>query len=71
MVELVTGYLEMALPPDEVALFEQHVNFCDGCDRYLHQMRNMIEAAGQIREEDLTDETKQRLMSAFRDWSRS
>ena len=30
-VELVTDYLDKALPPDEAALFEQHINFCDGC----------------------------------------
>ena len=32
VVELVTDYLDRTLPADEAALFEQHINFCDGCD---------------------------------------
>ena len=32
ITELVTGFLEGALPADETALFEQHINFCGGCD---------------------------------------
>ena len=27
VTELVTGFLEGALPADEAALFEQHINF--------------------------------------------
>ena len=30
VVELVTGYLESELPAAETALFEQHLNFCEG-----------------------------------------
>ena len=40
VTELVTDYLEGALPADEAALFEQHLNFCDGCDWYVDQMRD-------------------------------
>jgi hypothetical protein len=68
VVELVTGYVEGALPSDETALFEQHLNFCDGCVWYVDQMRTTIESVGRIGEEDLPEETRERLLTAFRDW---
>jgi hypothetical protein len=67
-VELVTAYLERALPAHEAALFEQHLNFCDGCGRYLGQMRATLRAVGLIREEDVPAEARSRLLAAFRDW---
>ena len=70
VVELVTEYLEHALPPEEASLFEQHVNFCDGCDWYLEQMRATIASVGRITEEDVPVETRDKLLSAFREWKR-
>jgi hypothetical protein len=70
VVELVTDYLEHALPADEAALFEQHINFCDGCEWYLDQMRATVAAVGRITEEDVPSETREKLLAAFRDWKR-
>ena len=70
VVELVTGYLDRALPADEASLFEQHLNFCDGCDWYVDQMRATITAVGRITEADVPPETRDRLLGAFRDWRR-
>jgi anti-sigma factor RsiW len=53
VVELVTDYLEGTLPPDQTTLFEQHLNFCDGCVWYLEQMRATIATVGRLREEDI------------------
>ena len=55
----------------KVNLFEQHLNFCDGCDWYVDQMRTTAESVGRVREEDIPDDARERLMSAFRDWRRS
>jgi hypothetical protein len=71
VVELVTDYLEGALSPDQAALFEQHLNFCDGCEWYLDQMRTTIATVGQIGEEDVPPAMRDRLLSAFRDRGRS
>ena len=71
VVELVTEYLERSLPAADAALFEEHVNFCDGCDWYLDQMRTTIAAVGRIAEEDVPPETRDRLLGAFRDWRRA
>ena len=68
VVELVTDYLDRALPADQAALFEQHINFCDGCVRYVEQIKATAEALGEVREEDVSPEAKDRLMAAFRNW---
>ena len=70
VVELVSDYLDQALPPEEAALFEQHVNFCDGCDWYLDQMRSTVQTVGRISEQDVPDETREKLLAAFREWKR-
>ena len=71
VVELVTDYVERSLPPEEAALFEQHIIFCDGCDWYLRQMRTTIETVGRITEEDVPPEARNRLLTAFREWKRA
>jgi hypothetical protein len=71
VVELVSDYLEQALPADEASLFEQHINFCDGCIWYVEQMRTTVATVGRVREEDVPPEAKDRLLNAFREWRRS
>ena len=70
LVELVTEYLEGALPPDEVAAVEQHLSDCDPCLRYLHQMRSTAAALGVVPSEQVTetlsDRTVDALLEAFR-----
>jgi hypothetical protein len=70
VVELVNDYLERALPVEEAAAFEQHLNFCDGCMSYLEQIRATVATVGRVREEDVPPETKDALMAAFREWRR-
>jgi hypothetical protein len=71
VVELVTDYLDQTLPADDTSLFEQHINFCDGCEWYLDQMRATISTVGRIREEEVPPETRDKLLTAFREWKRS
>ena len=68
IVELVTEYLEHALDPETAELFEEHINFCDGCEAYLVQMRTTIATVGNIEPEEPPAASRQGLMSAFRDW---
>ena len=70
VVELVTDYVEGELPAAETALFEQHLNFCEGCVWYVDQMRTTMHLVGAIEEEDLPDEMRERLLTAFRGWKR-
>jgi len=71
LVELITGYLEAALAARDTALFEQHLNFCEGCVWYLEQMRGTIRAAGRVAEDDIPADHRDRLLAAFRDWRTS
>ncbi len=71
VVELVTEYVERALPAEQTALFEQHLNFCDGCEWYVEEMRATIATVGRIREEEVPEETRRRLLAAFREWRRA
>jgi anti-sigma factor RsiW len=71
VVELVTDYVEGALEPDETSLFEQHLNFCDGCVWYVDQMRTTISTVGRVDEDEVPPEARDRLMAVFRDWKRS
>jgi anti-sigma factor RsiW len=67
VVELVTDYVEDALSSEEAALFEQHLNFCDGCDRYVDQVRATIATVGRIEQEELPSDLRSTLLAAFRD----
>ena len=71
VVELVTAYLEDALSEEDRAEFEEHLLVCDGCVRYLQQMRRTINLVGKVREESLSPQTRQGLLEAFADWKRS
>jgi anti-sigma factor RsiW len=71
VVELVTGYLDQSLPADDASPFEQHINFCEGCDWYLDQMRTTISTVGRITEEEVPPETRDKLLTAFREWKRT
>jgi Putative zinc-finger len=71
IVELVTDYLEERLPVRETERFELHLVFCDGCQQYLEQIRATIAATGHLRAEDIPAELHERLLEAFRGWSRA
>jgi len=68
VVDLVTDYLEGELSAHDSALFEQHLNFCDGCVWYVDQIKATVAAVGRIREEEVPPETRKQLLAAFRDW---
>lgn len=65
LVELLTEYLEGALPPDEVAAVEAHLAGCEACQRYLDQMRATIEALGTVPVETLSPQACDTLLAAF------
>ena len=69
-VELVTDFLEDALPPLERARFEAHLLDCDDCPVYLEQMRQTIRAVGALAEERIAPAARDELLRRFRDWKR-
>ncbi len=70
LIEVITDYLEGALPASERARFEAHLSGCDGCTSYLEQMRQTIRLTGELAEEHLDPEAKTELLAAFRDWKK-
>ena len=72
IVELVTDYIEDALPAEERRRFEHHLTYCPGCVTYVDQMRETIRVTGQLpREEPLAPALRERLLSQFRSWKRT
>jgi anti-sigma factor RsiW len=67
-VELVTAYLEGALNPETEQRFVEHLAECDGCDRYLDQIRTTVDTLGRLPAQRLAPEARDRLLAAFRDW---
>jgi anti-sigma factor RsiW len=70
LVELVTDYLEAAMPPAERREFEEHIASCAPCRVYLAQMRDTVARVGSLREEDVPEGAMTSLLDAFRDWRR-
>jgi anti-sigma factor RsiW len=71
LVELVTDYLEGALPEDERRRFDEHVDGCDGCRRFVEQMRVTLEVTGGLSPESIDPETEQTLLTTFRSWRKA
>ena len=71
LVELVTDYVEGALPEETRARFEAHVGLCDGCRVYLEQMRQTIQATGKLTEAAIDPTARDELLKVFRDWKSS
>jgi len=67
-VELVTDYLEDALPEEEGLRFEDHISRCDGCSAYLEQIRQTVAVTGRLTEDALSPEAERVLLDAFRGW---
>jgi anti-sigma factor RsiW len=48
LVELVTEYLDDALPPDLRAAVGRHLDGCDGCVEYVRQLLYLADAARSL-----------------------
>jgi anti-sigma factor RsiW len=66
-VEIITDYLEGALPDVDVRRLEAHLETCPGCTEYLAQMRSIAGGLGGLREESIPSELRRSVLAAFRD----
>jgi predicted anti-sigma-YlaC factor YlaD len=66
VVEVITDYLEGKLAAEDAAIFEAHLELCEGCRWYLEQMRTTITAVGRIEEEAVPPELQDTVLAAFR-----
>jgi anti-sigma factor RsiW len=65
-VELITDYLEGALPEAEAERLERHIATCPGCTEFVAQMRTLAGSLGELREEELSPEVRAGLIENFR-----
>jgi predicted anti-sigma-YlaC factor YlaD len=70
VVELVTDYLEGSLGWRDRRRFDKHLQACEGCSRYLVQMRETLALLGTVPLDTLSTEARSTLLDAFRDLRR-
>jgi len=70
LVELVTDYLEGAMPDELRLRFERHIERCTGCGAYVEEMRQTIRVTGSLTVEAVTAEAERALLEAFRGFRR-
>ena len=70
VVEIVTHYLEGAMPEQDRVRFEEHLAGCEGCVTYVEQMRVTARLVGTAaeRERALSPEAREAMVQAFRTW---
>ena len=66
-VELVTAYLDGALPRPVTKAIDRHLRLCRHCREYLAQISQTIRLTGELGEEDVPAEVLDALEAAFRD----
>jgi anti-sigma factor RsiW len=70
-VTMVTDYFEGALPPDDRAVLERHLAWCDWCATYVDQLRDTIRLAETLREDEVPPPVMDVLVQAFREMRNS
>ncbi|MGH7623218.1 MAG: anti-sigma factor family protein [Gemmatimonadaceae bacterium] len=68
LVELVTDYLEGALPPAARTRFDEHLAACPFCTTYLAQMRGTVNALGSLPEASIPPAALDALLGHFKKW---
>lgn len=66
VVEVITDYLEGALPERERRAVDRHLAECPGCDAYLEEMRATIRITGTLSPRDVPAPVADALLDAFR-----
>ena len=67
-IELLYNCFEGVLSADDRRRVDDHLALCDGCATYLDQMREAIRLTGRVTEEQVPEDEKAALLTAFRDW---
>jgi anti-sigma factor RsiW len=65
-VELMSDYLDGALPRRKRRRLERHLAGCDACTGYLEQLRTTISVTGAAAPEDLDPEVLDGLTDLYR-----
>ncbi len=66
LVEIVTDYLEGALPAAEASRLERHLETCPGCSEYLEQLRLIAGSLRGVTDDSFPPELRDALVADFR-----
>jgi predicted anti-sigma-YlaC factor YlaD len=66
LVEVITDFLEGALPVEQRDLVERHLAMCTWCETYLDQMQHTLTLVGRLRDDDVAPPMLDALARAFR-----
>jgi predicted anti-sigma-YlaC factor YlaD len=66
LVELLTDYLEDAIPAEDRAVIDAHLADCDGCTNVLDQLRRTIRITGTLTAQDVPAAQRDALLAVFR-----
>lgn len=69
ITELVTSYLERAMPREEQLAFVKHLRGCRVCWHYVRQVRATARALGKAPTAPPPPEVKEALLAQFRNWN--
>jgi anti-sigma factor RsiW len=67
VVEIITDYLEGALPDLERRRLEHHLAGCPGCAEYLAQMREVAGSLDGLRDDAVPAHLRAAVLAAFPD----
>lgn len=65
-VDMITEYLDAALPPAKMRWLDDHFATCVDCAEYLAQLRATIAATGRIEPDRLAPKTRDALIDLYR-----
>lgn len=68
VVELLSDYLDDAIPAPDRARLDAHLAGCDGCTAALEQLREAIRVTGTLTEEQVAAPQLEGIRSVFRAW---
>jgi anti-sigma factor RsiW len=71
VVEIVTEYLDGALPPDVLAKLEEHLAACPPCQVYVEQIRQTSRVAAAAAAELEEHPDRDALLATFREFRRT
>lgn len=66
-VELITEYLDGALPAADRARFEAHLDHCDACTAYFESLRRTIHSLHELPPPPTDPHAREVLLRAFRE----
>ena len=70
VAEIITEYLEGAMPLSTRIRFHMHLGLCSACRNYLKQMKYTVQTLGKLPAEPISPEMREALLQRFRHWKK-